>query len=109
LSSVVFEILVSLAADERHGYAILTDVRSRTGATLRAGSLYRALNRLVEDGLVVELDERPDPDLDDERRRYYKLTMLGRHVARAEASRLETQVRSARAVNLLGRRGAPRE
>lgn len=108
LSSVVFEILVSLASEDRHGYAILVDVRTRTGEQLRPGSLYRALNRLVEDGLVTELDERPDPELDDERRRYYQLTPLGRRVAEAEAARLETQVRSARAARLLGRRGSSR-
>jgi DNA-binding PadR family transcriptional regulator len=79
-------------------------VRSRTGEALRPGSLYRALNRLLEDGLVQELDERPDPAVDDERRRYYRLTPLGRRVAAAEAARLEAQVRSARAARLLERR-----
>jgi DNA-binding PadR family transcriptional regulator len=104
LTSVVFEILVTLAARECHGYPILSDIRARTGQVLRPGSLYRALNRLLEDGLVEELDERPDPDLDDERRRYYRMTALGRAVAGAEAGRLEAQVRSARAARLLDRR-----
>jgi DNA-binding PadR family transcriptional regulator len=104
LTSVVFEILVTLASRECHGYLILSDIRARTGQVLRPGSLYRALNRLLDDGLVEELDERPDPDLDDERRRYYRLTTLGREVAGAEAGRLEAQVRSARAARLLARR-----
>jgi DNA-binding PadR family transcriptional regulator len=103
LTPVVFEILVSLASEDRHGYSILLDVRQRTGETLRAGSLYRALNRLLEDGLVEELDERPDPAIDDERRRYYRLTPRGRKVAAGEAERLEAQVRSARHARLIGR------
>jgi len=104
LTAVVFEILVSLATGERHGYSIMIDVRARTGGSLRPGSLYRALNRLLDDGLIEELDERPDPDLDDERRRYYQLTALGREVAEAEASRLDAQVRAARSARLLTRR-----
>jgi DNA-binding PadR family transcriptional regulator len=104
LSSVVFEVLVSLATEDRHGYSILVDVRDRTGDPLRPGSLYRALGRLLDDGLVEELDERPDPALDDERRRYYRLTGLGRRVASAEAARLDHQVRRARAARLLDRR-----
>lgn len=104
LTAVVFEILVSLATGERHGYSIMTDVRARTGDPLRPGSLYRALNRLLDDHLIEELDERPDPDLDDERRRYYQLTPLGRQVAEAEATRLEAQVRAARSARLLTKR-----
>jgi DNA-binding PadR family transcriptional regulator len=104
LTSVVFEILVTLASGDRHGYSILSDVRARTSEPLRAGSLYRALNRLLDAGLIEELDERPDPALDDERRRYYRLTPLGRRVAEAEAARLEAQVRTARAARLLVRR-----
>ncbi|HUF47241.1 MAG TPA: helix-turn-helix transcriptional regulator [Vicinamibacterales bacterium] len=104
LTPVVFEILVTLAARECHGYLILSDIRTRTGQTLRPGSLYRALNRLLDDGLVEELDERPDPELDDERRRYYRLSPLGRRVAEAEAARLDIQVRSARAAHLLERK-----
>jgi len=104
LTSVVFEILVSLATEDRHGYSILTDVRGRTSEPLRPGSLYRALNRLLADGLIEELDERPDPALDDERRRYYRITALGRRVAEAEAARLEGQVRAARAARLIVRR-----
>jgi DNA-binding PadR family transcriptional regulator len=104
LTSVVFEILVTLASDDHHGYSILSEVRQRTGEPLRAGSLYRAMGRLLEDDLVEELDERPDPELDDERRRYYRLTDLGRRVAVAEAERLETQERHARAAKLLEKR-----
>jgi DNA-binding PadR family transcriptional regulator len=98
LTPVVFEILVSLAGEDRHGYSILTDIRSRTGESLRPGSLYRALNRLLDEGLIEELDERPDPRVDDERRRYYRLTSLGRQVAKAEAARLDAQIERAKAV-----------
>jgi DNA-binding PadR family transcriptional regulator len=97
LTAVVFEILVSLASGDRHGYSILSGIRKRTSEPLRPGSLYRALNRLLEEGLVEELDERPDPELDDERRRYYRLTPRGRRVAEAEAARLDAQLRRARA------------
>jgi DNA-binding PadR family transcriptional regulator len=104
LTAVVFEILVSLARDDRHGYAILTDVRERTGATLRPGSLYRALGHLLADGLIEERDEPAGRAGADERRRHYRLTPLGRRVAAAEAARLEAQVRSARSARLLPRR-----
>jgi DNA-binding PadR family transcriptional regulator len=104
LTSVVFEILVSLAGEDRHGYSILTDVRSRAGESLRPGSLYRALNRLLDEGLIEELDERPDPSVDDERRRYYRLTKLGRRVAQAEAARLDAQIERAKAALVTRRR-----
>jgi DNA-binding PadR family transcriptional regulator len=104
LSPVVFEILVTLANGDRHGYGILTDVRSRNGRSLRVGSLYRAINRLLDDGLIEELEERPDPAIDDERRRYYRLTNLGRRVAATEAARLDVQLRHARAARLLEKR-----
>ena len=104
LTSVVFEILLSLADGERHGYSILREVGDRSGTPLRPGTLYRALGRLLDGALVEELDERPDPELDDERRRYYRLTPLGHDVARAEARRLEGQVTQARARRLLARR-----
>jgi len=104
LTSVVFEILVTLASGDRHGYAILTEVRDRSGESLRAGSLYRAINRVLQDGLIEERDERPDPAIDDERRRYYRLTELGRRVAAAEAARLDGQLRHARAARLLEKR-----
>jgi DNA-binding PadR family transcriptional regulator len=104
LTSVVFEILVSLANEDRHGYSILMDVRSRTAEAIRPGSLYRALNRLLEERMIEELDERPAPELDDERRRYYRLTDLGRRVVKAEAARIEAQLRGARAAGLVTRR-----
>ena len=104
LTSVVFEILVTLASGDRHGYSILTEIRERSGEPLRVGSLYRAIGRLLDDGLIAELDERPDPEVDDERRRYYTLTELGRRVAAAEARRLDAQLRHARAAHLLADR-----
>jgi len=103
LSPVVFDILLALSDDERHGYGIMQEVSRRSdGATrLRPGSLYRALARLVQEGLVEESDERPAPDLDDERRRYYRLTPLGQKVAAAEARRLAGLLRAARAKKVL--------
>ena len=99
LTPVAFEILLSLAEEDRHGYHIMQAVERRTDGriTLHAGTLYRALARLVEIGVIEELDERPDPAT-DERRRYYRLTPFGGDVARAEAARLESQVRAAHAV-----------
>jgi DNA-binding PadR family transcriptional regulator len=95
LTAVVFEILLALAEDERHGYDVMQDVERRTDGqiVLHAGTLYRALSRMLEQGLIEELDERVDGD---ERRRYYRLTPLGRAVARAEAARLASQVAAAR-------------
>jgi DNA-binding PadR family transcriptional regulator len=82
---------------------VMLDIERRTGGTvsLHAGSLYRALNRLLEAGLIEELDERPAPDQDDERRRYYRLTAKGLQVARGEARRLASQVEAARERRLL--------
>jgi DNA-binding PadR family transcriptional regulator len=99
LTPVAFEILLALAEEDRHGYHIMQAVERRTGGriTLHAGTLYRALARLVDLGLLEELDERPDPS-SDERRRYYRLTGFGRQVAQAEAARLDSQVRAARRV-----------
>ena len=104
LTPVAFEILLSLAEEERHGYHIMQSVERRTDGriSLHAGTLYRALARLVDAGLIEELDERPDPAT-DERRRYYHLTSFGREVAHAEAVRLDSQVRAARALQLLRR------
>ena len=101
-----FQILVSLADRDRHGYSILLDVSERTGGALRLSpsSLYASIKRLLHQGLIEELAERPDPDQDDERRRYYRLTRLGRKVAEVEARRLEQLLVDARATGLLGRR-----
>jgi DNA-binding PadR family transcriptional regulator len=103
LTPVSFEILLALASGELHGYAIMLDVERRTAGaiSLHAGSLYRALNRLLEAGLIEELEERPGPELDDERRRYYRLTSKGLEVARGEARRLALQVEAARQRRLL--------
>jgi DNA-binding PadR family transcriptional regulator len=104
LTPVAFEILLALAEEDRHGYHIMQAVERRTGGriSLHAGTLYRALARLVDAGLIEELEERPDPAT-DERRRYYCLTEYGRQVAEAEAARLESQVRAARSLRLLRR------
>jgi DNA-binding PadR family transcriptional regulator len=96
LTAVVFEIMLALGAGERHGYEIMQDVERRTDGriVLHPGTLYRALARLLDQALIEELDERHDDD--DERRRYYRLTPLGRAVARAEVERLANQVTAAR-------------
>src|SRR5262245_31151085 len=104
LTPVAFDVMPALAAGAQHGYSILREVerRSHGAVTLHPGTLYRALARLLESGLIGELDERPDPQHDDERRRYYQLTERGIAVARAEAERLESQLSAARARRLLG-------
>jgi DNA-binding PadR family transcriptional regulator len=101
-----FHILVSLADRDRHGYAVMQDVLVRTDGALRLSpsSLYASIRRLLEQELIEELAERPDPANDDERRRYYRLTRLGRSVAVAEARRLERLLGDARAIGLLPRR-----
>jgi DNA-binding PadR family transcriptional regulator len=101
-----FHILISLADRDRHGYSVMKDVLERTDGALRLSpsSLYASIRRLLEKALIEELAERPDPDHDDERRRYYRLTKLGRAVATAEARRLERMLTDARANGLLPRR-----
>jgi DNA-binding PadR family transcriptional regulator len=103
LTAPSFHVLVALADGEKHGYAILKDVKRRSAGrvTLTAGTLYGVIRRLLADGLIVESDERPDPALDDERRRYYRLTPFGRNVAAAEADRLAAMVDMARAKKLM--------
>ncbi len=105
LPAATFHILMSLAAEERHGYAILQDVEASTSGELRlsAGTLYRSIQRMLEQGLIVESNRRPARALDDERRRYYRLTEAGRAVARAEAGRMESVLADARAKHLLRR------
>lgn len=90
LTQAVFHILLALASEERHGYGIMQDVAQQTGGALQLGpgTLYGCLKRMAAAGLVEESEERPDPALDDERRRYYRMTELGRRVVRAEAQRL---------------------
>ena len=90
---------MALAAEDRHGYAIIQEVSRRTNNRLKLGpgTLYRSLQRMLEQGLIVESGDRPDPELDDERRRYYRITPFGGSVARAEARRLTELVRLARA------------
>jgi DNA-binding PadR family transcriptional regulator len=107
LAPAVFQILVALADQDRHGYAIMQDVAARTNGRMKLspGTLYGSIKRMLDDGLIVEVDERPAPEHDDERRRYYRLTRSGRQVAQAEADRLATLVRQARAVGLMPRRG----
>lgn len=103
LTPVAFEILLALADGERHGYSILQEVETRSGGAvaLHAGTLYRALARLLESDLIEELRESPDPSSEDERRRYYRLTHRGIAVARAEVGRLEGQLAAARTRRLL--------
>jgi DNA-binding PadR family transcriptional regulator len=98
LPPAVFHILIALADGERHGYAILQEVAARSGGEVRlgAGTLYRSIQRMLEQGLIVETQERPAPELDDQRRRYYEVTRLGRAAARAEAARLGRLVKLAR-------------
>ena len=105
LTPAMFHILLALADKERHGYHIMREVDERTNGNVKLGpgTLYGSIKRMMADGLVEELDERPDPELDDERRRYYRLTDFGFRVASAEAQRLEQMVRSARAKKLLPR------
>ncbi len=90
LTPAVFHILLALSDRERHGYAIMADVATQTGGALRMGpgTLYGSIKRMIGSGLVEEADERPAPELDDERRRYYRLTGMGRRVAAAESQRL---------------------
>jgi DNA-binding PadR family transcriptional regulator len=99
LPTATFHILIALADDDRHGYAIIQDIAARTGGevVLGAGTLYRSIQRMLEQGLIEELRERPAPELDDERRRYYRITPFGRVVARAETARLAALLRLARA------------
>jgi DNA-binding PadR family transcriptional regulator len=104
LSPAVFHILLALAPGEQHGYAIMKEVAALTGGRVRMGpgTLYGTIKRMLEAGWVVEAEERPDPELDDERRRYYRLTEDGSRVASAEAGRLEALLRVARRRRLLG-------
>src|SRR5918995_5234794 len=108
LTPGMFHVLIALADGEKHGYAIIKEVARRTDGAIRlsAGTLYTLIRRFVQDGVIAESDERPDPALDDERRRYYRITDFGREVAGAEAKRLSALVETARARKLLPGRGS---
>ena len=103
LSPAAFHILLALKGGEKHGYAILkqVDEQSQEQVKLLPGTLYNLLKRMLEDGWIEERDERPDPALDDERRRYYHLSALGERVISLEASRLEGLVRAAQRKGVL--------
>jgi DNA-binding PadR family transcriptional regulator len=98
LPPATFHILLAVAEEDRHGYAIIQDVAARTNGELKlsAGTLYRSIQRMLEQGLILETRDRPAPELDDQRRRYYRITPFGDAVARAEARRLTQLVRMAR-------------
>jgi DNA-binding PadR family transcriptional regulator len=102
LPPATFHILMAVAEEDRHGYGIIQDVARRTDGAIRlgAGTLYRSIQRMLEQGLLVETQERPAPELDDERRRYYRITDFGAAVARAETRRLTQLVRLAKARGL---------
>ena len=105
LTPAVFHVLLALADGERHGYAIMREVAETTAGKIKMGpgTLYGTIKRLLEARLIEELDERPDPELDDERRRYYQLTALGQRVVKAEAQRYADMVELARAKRLVGK------
>jgi DNA-binding PadR family transcriptional regulator len=107
LPEATFHILIALVREDRHGYAIMQEVEARTNGELRlsAGTLYRTIQRLLQQGLIRETRDRPAPELDDERRRYYRLTPLGEAAAQAEARRMTELVRMARAQGLVLGRG----
>ncbi|MEO8462792.1 MAG: PadR family transcriptional regulator [Chloroflexota bacterium] len=98
LSRTAMHILLAIGPEERHGYAIMTEISRMTDGAVQLGpgGIYTTIRRLLDDGLIEESEERPDPELDDARRRYYRLTAVGRAVASAEARRLDTIVRAVR-------------
>lgn len=97
LPTAPLHILVALTDGEKHGYAIMRDVETISGGAVRMGpgTLYGSIKRMLADGLIEETEERPDPELDDQRRRYYRLTALGQQVRGSELRRLEALVRRA--------------
>lgn len=106
LPPAVFHILMAVADEDRHGYAIIQEVLARTSGEVRLspGTLYRSIPRMLDDGLIVETHDRPAPEMDDERRRYYAITRFGQAVAQAEASRLTGLVKLARASGFMPRK-----
>jgi DNA-binding PadR family transcriptional regulator len=109
LTPAVFHILLALADQERHGYAIMTHVSEITDGQMQLGpgTLYGTVKRLLPAALIEESGERPDPGLDDERRRYYRLTDFGRRVLQAEVQRLSSLVKAARASGVMSGQRAP--
>ena len=105
LTPAVLHILLALADEDRHGYGIMQEVEARTGGETRLGpgTLYGSIKRMLADGLVEESDERPDPEMDDQRRRYYRITGFGQKVAGAEAERLARLVSAAESKKLVVR------
>lgn len=103
LTPAVFHILTALADGEKHGYSIMKDVEAQTGGRMKLGpgTLYGSIKRMLQSGLIAESGERPDPALDDERRRYYRLSAAGRAALTAELERLEQAVAAARRKHLL--------
>jgi DNA-binding PadR family transcriptional regulator len=99
LSRTAMHVLLAIGPEERHGYAIMAEVSRITGGAVRLGpgGVYTTIKRLLDDGLIEESDDRPDPELDDQRRRYYRLTGAGRAVAASEVRRLDGLVRAVRA------------
>ncbi len=105
LQPATFHILLSLSTEDRHGYAIIQDVAARTDGAVKlsAGTLYRSIQRMLDQDLLLEVQPRPTPGYDDERRRYYRITACGEAVARAEARRLASLVRLAKASGFVPR------
>jgi len=103
LTPAVFNILLALADGEKHGYAIMLEVEANTNARviMGPGTLYGSIKRMLKAGLVEEGGERPDPQLDDQRRKYYKLSGLGRRTLREEVRRLESQLKLAKTKHVL--------
>ncbi len=108
LTPAVFHVLLALADGEKHGYIISKEIARRTGNEVRlsAGTLYGVIKRLLDDSLIEESEDRPDFSLDDQRRRYYRLTRLGKDVAEAEAERMQRVLAMARAKHILGPQNA---
>lgn len=108
LTPAVFHILLAVADGEKHGYAIMQEVAAITNGEMKMGpgTLYGSIKRMLETGLIGESDERPDPSLDDERRRYYRLTSFGEQVARAESKRLAALLHAATLKKLIEGSGA---
>lgn len=102
LPTAEFQVLLALLDEERHGHGIKRDVANRTAGrvVMGPGTLYGAIKRMLQRGLIEETDERPDPEMDDERRRYYRITAVGREAAAREAERMEQLLEIARAKQL---------